>query len=205
MPDEILTPPDPAAELAAMKAELAAAKEKLAKLAPAPEPELLDKARKNREEIDNDTSRTKRLESALTFNLKAPEFLKQNGSLLPKDVGDIFTQAEKETYSDAIEKDGAIKSGLIQSFFGVQSNLDLLTHGQKSALDEYLKLTKNNKQENAQKIYEMVFEPAFEMLRRSKKADALLKGHGGDNSQDDYKNRIMQSSIKHYLGEKHGA
>ncbi len=190
--------PDHAAEIAALKAEI----ESLKSSKPKPEDDdLKEKARKEREASNKDSDRTKKLENALKFNLKSDEFLKQNESLLPKEVRDIFSQAEKEKYSDAIEKDAAIKSGMIQSFFSVQSNVDLLTAGQKSALDDYLTLTKNGKQEKAQSVYDMVFEPAFERLRAVKKAEALQKGHGAGDD-DSYKKRIEAGSKKHYFGEK---
>lgn len=167
------------------------------------DPDLQEKARREREKADREGARTRQLENALKFNLKSAEFLKQNGSLLPKDVSDIFGQAEKENFSDAIEKDSAIKSGLIQSFFAVQANVDMLTAGQKASLDEYLKLTKNEKQNRAQQMYDMVFEPAFEMLKRVKKAEALSKGYGGgSDAETAYKQKLMASTRKHYLGEK---
>lgn len=194
---------DPAAELAALKAEIAALK--AAKAAPKPEddPDLQERARRERERSDKEGARTKQLENALKFGLKSADFLKQNESLLPKDVADIFKQAEKENFSDAIEKDSAIKSGMVQSFFAVQANVDLLTSGQKSTLDEYLKLTKTEKQNRAQQVYDMVFEPAFEMLKRTKKAEALSKGYGGgSDAEAAYKAKLMASTRKHYLGEK---
>lgn len=196
---------DLAAQLAAAQAEIATLKAKGAPPAPKPEddPDLQARARAAREAADKDSARTKQLENALKFNLKSAEFLKQNETLLPKDVTDIFSQAEKENFTDAIEKDSAIKSGLVQSFFAVQANVDLLTAGQKATLDEYLKLTKNEKQNRAQQVYDMVFEPAFEMLKRVKKAEALSKGYGGgSDAEAAYKNRLMASTRKHYLGEK---
>jgi hypothetical protein len=170
---------------------------------PKTDPDLGDRARAAREAAERESDRTKRLESSIRFTMGAPDFLKKNESLLPKEVADIFTQAEKENFADAIEKDSAIKSGLIQSFFSVQANVDLLTAGQKATLDDYLKLTKNGKQEKAQAIYDMVFEPAFEMLKRVKKAEALSRGHGsGSDSENAYKNKLIGLSRKHYLGEK---
>lgn len=165
--------------------------------------DLGQKAKASRDAKEKGSARDRRLESALKFNLGAKDFLKQNEALLPTDAADIFTQAEKEKFDDAIEKDEAIKSGLIQSFFRVQDNVDLLTSGQKSMLDDYLKLTKTGKQEKAQTIYDMVFEPAFEMLKRQKKAEALSRGHGtGSDVEDSYKKRLISGSRKHYLGDK---
>lgn len=200
---------DPLKELEALRRENAALKEKIAKPKADPgqdDPELREKAHRERAASDRDAARTKRLEAALTFGLKSEEFLKNNASLLPKDVGDIFAQAQKENYSDAIEKDAAIKAGLVQSFFSVQANVDLLTPGLKAQLDDYSKLTKTGKQEKAQQIYESIFEPTFEMLKRLRKAEALQKGHGsGSDADTQYRNRMISLSRKHYLGEKHGS
>lgn len=186
-------------ELTKRNAELDAKLLELSK----PDPTLLDKAKKSREDEDKKNNDTKALENALRFSLKADDFIKTNVSLLPKDVADIFKQADKENYANAIEKDAAIKSGIIQSFFAIQANVDLLTPGLKSSLDEYLKLTKTGKQDKAQSMYDNVFEPAFEMLKRVKKAEVLSKGYGSDDDVESaYKNRMIKLSKSHYLGEK---
>jgi hypothetical protein len=193
-------PPDDKAELERLRAENAELKKKSA---PAPEdPDLAERARKAREADDKNKGNVKALEAALSFNMNAEKFLKDNASLLPKEISDIFTQASRETYDSATEKAAAIKAGVIQEFFKVQSNLDLLTPGLKSQLEDYLKLTKTSKQEKAQQIFDSVFEPAFEMLKRTKKAEALSKGHGG-GSDDAYAKKLLDGSRKHYLGEKH--
>lgn len=191
-------PIDPTAELAALKAELAALK---AAKPPEDDPTLNEIARKKREADDKDSGRIKRLESSIAFNMRSPEFLKANAQLLPAQVEDIFKAADKETYADQTEKADALKAGIIQAFFELQANVDLLTSGQKSQLDEYLKLTKTGKQEKAQATYDMIFEPALEMLKRTKKADALNKGHG-DGTDESYKKRLMEGSMKHYRLEK---
>lgn len=192
--------PDPAARIAELEAELKKFKEAKP---PNPDPDLVDRTRRSNQADDEKLQNQKRLENALKFGMNAPAFLKQNESLLPKEIGDIFRQADKENFSDAIEKDAAIKAGVIQSFFSVQANVDLLTSGQKSALDDYLKLTKTGKQERSQQTYDMIFEPAFEMLKKTKRAEALQKGHsGGSDSENAYKQKMMNLSRKHYLGEK---
>ncbi len=165
---------------------------------------LGEKAKRAREAKEKTEAGTKQIESALKFSLGAPAWLKDNASLLPKDIEGIFTEAEKEKYESAIEKDGAIKSAVIQSFFKVQSNLDLLTDHQKIALEDFLKLTKNGKQEKAQGLYDQIFDPTFEMLKRIKKAEQLSKG--GQSTPNDgeaaYRDRLMKLSRKHYLNEK---
>jgi hypothetical protein len=168
--------------------------------------DLRDKAKKQREADDKQKGASRALENALKFSLNAENWIKSNQSLLPKTVPDIFKTADKENFESAVEKDSAIKAGIIQEFFTVQANLDLLTPGLKTVLDDYLKLTKTGKQEKALQIYDQVFEPALEMLRRVKKAEALQKGYGSSSDNEDaYKQKMINLSRKHYLGEKHGA
>lgn len=209
MPEEIVTTQtDAVKELSDMKTANAALLARLEKLEtagkpPAEDEDLQTKARKTIESDDKKKSDNKALENALKFSMNSAEFLKQNQSLLPKDISEIFKAAEKENFESAIEKDSAIKSGILQSFFSVQSNLDLLTPGLKSNLEEYLKLTKTGKQEKALSVYDTIFEPAFEMLRRVKRAEALNKGFGSSGgSEDAYKSKMVELSKKHYLGDK---
>jgi hypothetical protein len=164
---------------------------------------LLDKVRADENDQEKKTKDSKALEAAITFNLKAPEWLKNNAALLPKEIEGIFKAADAEKYEDAIKKDSAIKADLVQSFFGLQANLDLLTSHQKNMLDDYLKLSKNGRNEKAQDMYDMVFEPAFEMLKRIKKAEALNKGHNTETDvQSSYKNKLLEISTKHYMRGK---
>lgn len=194
-------------ELKTQNAALLARLEKLEGSKNKPEEkDLNEKVKEKIEADDKKNADAKVLESALTFNLKSEEFLKNNASLLPKDITEIFKAADKEKYESAIEKTAAIKAGVVQSFFSIQSNLDLLTPSLKTTLEDYLKLTKNGKQDKAQQIYETIFEPSLEMLRRIKKAEALNKGYGvPSETEDSYKNKMMALSKKHYLGEKSNA
>jgi chemotaxis protein histidine kinase CheA len=193
--------PDLAAQFAELKKQNEDLQNKLKALEkpPADDPDLLKKARDQKEQDQQKANDLKATESALRFTMSAPDFLKTNASLLPKNAPDIFKQAEKETYNSAIDKDKAIKAGLIQSFFEVQSNVDLLTPGLKNQLEDYLKLTNTGKQDKAAQVYEAIFEPAFEMLKRVKKAEAVGKGYGsGSGADEDYKNKMMALSTKHY-------
>lgn len=165
--------------------------------------DLATKAAKDRIEKEKNNNSQKRLESALKFTLGANEWLKTNASLLPKTVEGIFVQAEKENYGNAIEKDSAIKAGVLSEFFAIQANLDLLTESQKIALADFKALTKNDKQERAQAIYEQIFEPTFEMLKRIKKAELVNKGFANPSDlETSYKNKLIGISRKKYLGEK---
>lgn len=168
------------------------------------DPDLKARAAKEREESDKKKTDIKALENALSFNMQSKKFWDDNQALLPKQVEDIFKTADKETYDSALDKASAIKAGIVQEFFAVQDNLDLLTPGQKTALEDFLKLTKNGKQEKASGVYDQIFEPTFEMLKRLKKAQHLSKGLG-DGSDDAYKMKLMNGSKQHYLGEKSNA
>ena len=166
---------------------------------------LNEKAKLEREDLESKTKQSKQLESALTFNLTSSEFLKQNESVLPSEIGDIFRLAEKEKYENAIQKANATKAAIIQSFFSQQSNLDLLTESQKSTLDDYLKLTKNGKEEKAKEIYENLFDPALSTLKRVKKAEELARakmGYRDGKGDTHYREKLMKLSRQHYLGEK---
>lgn len=165
--------------------------------------DLGDKVKDRKKSDDEKATETKRLEAAITFSVKSNEFIKNNASLLPDEATEIFKQADKENYSNPIEKDQAIKSGLIKTFFSVQANHDLLTDTQKTQLAEYLKLTKDGRNEKAQTVYENLFEPALLNLRNFKKAEALRKGLGDStDTETQYMNRMVKLSKQHYLGEK---
>lgn len=198
------TPPasPTAEEVAALKAKIASYEQKEKESST----ELQDKAKATRDSEEKKKSEYKALESAITFNTGGKEFLKSHDSILPKETADIFAAAEKETYDSPVQKAQNIKSGIISEFFKVQSNLDLLTPAHKQTLDGFLKLTKNGKEEKAQEIYENIFEPAIEMLKRIKKAEEVNRSQNGLGNFTDqeaaYTKRMRELSEKHYLGEK---
>lgn len=173
---------------------------------PADDKDLAEKARLEREAKEKSAGDTKNLETALKFNLGARDWLKAHASVLPKTLEGIFDAADKEKYDSSIEKASAVKVGIVSEFFAIQANLDLLTPTMKSVLEDFQKLTKNGKQERVQQIYDTVFEPAFEMLKRVEKAKQLNNGHGSPTDVEAaYKKRLMDGSRKHYLGERHNA
>lgn len=207
--------PDATKELADLKAANAALMARLDALEgkgkndPPPAPpkdddgDLGAKARKEREAKERQAAETKRLEGALKFTMGAAQWLKDHASLLPKTIEGIFQQAEKENYGDSVEKADAIKVGIVSEFFAQQANLDLLTGTQKEQLDAWKNLTKTEKQARVQQVFDNVFEPSFESLKRIKKAEALSKGLAESSSADDaYKTKMQEISKKHYLGVK---
>lgn len=165
--------------------------------------DLADKARKEREAKETEQKKTAELEKALKFNMQGSEFLKSNASLLPKSVEGIFTQAEKENYGSATEKAAAIKVGVISEFFALEENMNHLTGPQKFQVEEFKKLTKTDKQERAGQIWDNIFEPTFEMVKKIKRAQEMSSGQ--KNQSDGEKalaDRMQKMSRKHYLGDK---
>jgi hypothetical protein len=167
---------------------------------------LNDKVKVQQEDKAKRDSDTKALESALTFNLTSSDFIKVNESILPEEISEIFSTAAKESYDSPIDRANATKAAIIQSFFSQQSNVDLLTDSQKVSLADYLKLTKNGKEQKARDIYDNLFEPSLGTLKRIKKAEELSRAkfgyREGSKGDSQYKEKLMSLSKKHYLGEK---
>ena len=165
--------------------------------------DLAAKAAKARKASEASGDLTKRLETAVKFTMSAPGWLKQNESLLPKTIPGIFEAAAKENYGSEMEKADAIKVGIVSEFFALQENLDLLTESQKSQLEDFKKLTKTDRQERVKSIFDGVFEPTFEMMKRVKRAEQVQKGLGNPtDAQQAYKLKMEKLSKKQYLGEK---
>ncbi len=166
--------------------------------------DLREKVRKEKEEKEGKQTEVKGLEKVLGFNMSVANFVKENSDILPSEIPELLKAAEKEKYDTAQEKAGVIKTAFIEAFFAVQAHVDLLTATQKTALDDYLKLTKNGKQVKAADIYENLFEPALETLKKVKKAEELGKARSGYASsskvEDGYKQRLIDGSQKAYLG-----
>ncbi len=168
--------------------------------------DLRDKIAKEKEAGAKSAAELKVIENSLKFNLSVADFVKGNADVLPAEIPEILRAAEKEKYDTAGEKASAVKSAFIQSFFGVQAHVDLLTTSQKATLDDYLKMTKNAKTEKAEAVYENIFEPALETLKKVKKAEELGKSRlgfaSGSKVEDGYKQRLIAGSRKTYLNEK---
>ena len=170
------------------------------------EGDLAAKAEAAKRAEEDKKASTRRQESAVKFNLTVGEFIKSNKDILPSEVEDIVKQAEKENFDTAAQKSAAMKVGIIQSFFKVKENHDRLTASQRSSIDRFLNLTKNGKEEEAENIFENVFEPALELVKAHKKAEEVSKARSGQanpsSSESDYRDKLMKHSRKALLGEK---
>lgn len=176
---------------------------------PKPDPDdddLRKKADRDRQAREEQAKETKRLEAAVQFNMSVDDFVKKNADLLPKEVSDIVARSHKETFDSAAAKANAIKSGIIQSYFSVQANVDALTSSHRAAIDEYLKLTKNGKEEKAPEVYANIFEPALETTRKVQRATEIARGRSGDANPSEaskaYKEKLIKGSRRQYLNER---
>jgi hypothetical protein len=170
------------------------------------DPDLIAKVKKEKEEKDKTSVDAKSLESAIRFSVQGKEWFKENASILPKEIEGVFAAAEKESYDSPIAKDAAIKSGIIQSFFHIQENLDFLTSVHKSTIESWMKMTNTGRESKAQELFDAIFEPTLLMVKRIKKAELLNKS-GGERSSDSveeaYKQRLIKQGQSHYMGVKH--
>lgn len=194
------------AELASLKAELAKSKGGEAPKPndpPKDDDDLSKKIERERQDKDKKMSETKQIETAVRFNTQLPEWIKTNKSLLPESVNDILVQADKENFNSEVEKSNAIKVGIINQFYALQSNLDLLTESQKKSLDDFKALTKAERELRVQSIYENIFEPSFLTLKNIERAKKISKGHAEtDDKHSAYVQKMIELSSKKYKGVK---
>lgn len=168
---------------------------------------LNDKVEEERRLKAEKGANEKSLEAALRFNLESDKFIKENQSILPNEVADLFAAANKETFDSEVDKANATKAALIHSFFKVQANLDVLTSSQKSQVEDFLKLSAKGKAEEAHKLYRDVFEPAINMVKQVRKAEQVSKARSGMADSPDYMKNyenklIAHSRAKFKIGEK---
>jgi hypothetical protein len=194
------------AEAAKLKADIEALKNPKKEEPKKEEDDLQAKAKKEKEEAEKSSNNSKQIESSIKFNLGVNDFVKNNKDILPAEVETILKVAEKENYDTAAAKANAVKVGIVGSFFSIQSNLELLTQAQKSQLEDFQKLTKNGKEDRASHVYENIFEPAIEMLKKLKKAEEVGKARSGFSTgssvENDYKQRLINQARKGHLKEK---
>lgn len=164
------------------------------------------KAQKENSKRTKSDSHSKNLEKALEFTMTIKNFYEAHKDMMPAEVADLLRVVETENYDSKISKANAIKSGLIQSFFKVQANVELLTPAQKSLVEDYLKLTNTGKEEQASDVYDRALEPALELMKRVKRAEELAKAKNGmgvhTSGEKNYIDRLIKGSQSKYLKTK---
>ncbi len=70
-------------------------------------------------------------------------------------------------------------------------------------IEDFKNLTKDKKHEQAQQIFDSIFEPTFETLKKVKRAEQVSKGFKDEsNVETGYRDRLTKGARKHFLGEK---
>ena len=162
--------------------------------------DLAAKAEKERLENERKANHEKSLESAIKFTSQSKDWVKNNASLLPKNFESIIDQAEKENYGSAIEKANAVKAAFILEFFGQQANLDQLTVSQKVALEDFKKLAKDKRHEQAQHVFDSILEPTLEGLKKVRRAEQVGKGFRDQSTGEQaYRDRRIKEARKQFL------
>lgn len=169
--------------------------------------DLLKKAAKEKADREAKNADTAVIERAVGFNMGLSSWVTENKAMLPAEIEEIIAAAGKEKYETAMSKAGAIKSAIVQSYFGQQANLDVLTAGQKAQVEDFFKLTRQAREEKAATLFENVFEPAFEMQKRLVKAEEVARANSGlgkaTKTEDAYKSRVAEQSKNAFgLGSK---
>jgi hypothetical protein len=169
------------------------------------EDDLSSKAKKNRREREKNETSARKVEGAVIFNTTVGDFIKNNSDILPSDIPEILEVAKREKYDSQSDQATALKLAIIKSFFSQKDNVDVLTASQKRTLEEFNNLTKNAKEEKSESIYENLFEPALEAMRRVRKAEEAGKARkfGTSSSvESDYQNRMIAAAKLKHLGVK---
>lgn len=162
------------AEIKAMRAEITELKGKGAAGAGAGnDPSIAERVEAERKVREKNKLETDKIERDISYNMGILKFAEDHKSHLAENIGEIITAADKQKFDNHAEKASTLRTEIIDAFFKVQSNLDILTPAQKRNLADFQKLTKDGKRQESEKVYESVFEPALEMVKRVKKAEEL--------------------------------
>jgi hypothetical protein len=164
---------------------------------------ILSKIKQETDDKEKEAKKQKDTEAAVAFSLMGDLFQKENKDILPSETSKIFEAAKNEKYENKIQQSNAIKSALVQSFFRLQDNVDMLTDNQKEKLQDFLKLTKDAKEQDAAFIYSEIMEPTLLTLKRIKKAEQIAKinANGGEISDEmkAYEKKLSENSEKHFF------
>ncbi len=175
------TPDANATALAAAQAQIKEMQAAIAKLTPpattttttTTDKTLAEKVEAERIAREKGQSDVAKIERDISYNLGVSKFVDDHKAYLSEDIKAILLAAEKEKYDSAGQKAAELRTEIIDAFFKVQANSDILTAAQKRILADFGKLTKDGKRQDSEKVYESVFEPALEMVKRVKKAEEL--------------------------------
>lgn len=169
-------------EIKSMRTELASLKS-APKNEPEEDPTLKkiqdDKARKAKESATQD-----KVVRAAKFNLRFDTFLKEYAGVIPDDAQKIPTTASESDYPNELDRAAAMKASLMASFFKEEKNLRYLSESQLARWKTYQALGQVGRQEEADAVYDAVFEPAVNHARSIRQSEIKNKEVSYTGSSD---------------------
>ena len=160
--------------------------------------ELLNEAKKNVENKNNEENAQADIERALSFNMKISEFVEKYKDILPASSKSVVEVANGKTYSSAIAKANEMRKAIIQSYLEVQTNIDCLPDGMKTKANDFKNLTEDAKTANSGQYWEIV-EVGAELQASKKRAEAVNRANG--NNEIGQENAFRERFLS--LGEKY--
>lgn len=193
-----------AAELAALRAELAELK---AKKEPAGSGVLEDAQKEALKNAQRAEERA-RMASAIKFNLGIDKFVEDKKDYLTKLSGEIVKSVAGKQFSDEEVKARALQAALLEDFFAQQENLDSAPAELKERILAFKGLTADEKEKQAAKYWDTL---TLTLGRKElvAKAEAAKRANSGryEETNDLIKNynaKVFAKASK-YTGEKEQA
>lgn len=169
-----------AKEIKALREEMAASKPKEKK----DDPSLIDQVEKDKKSKADFAQMQSKIVKAAKFNLRFETFLKEYAGVIPEDAKEIAKTASVDNYPNEVERSAAIKDALMQSFFKESDNLKFLSDAQKAKWKTFLALGTAGRAEEAESIYDSVFEPAVNHARSIRQAQLTNRDNVASGSSD---------------------
>ena len=104
--------------------------------------------------------------------------------VLPASVKSVIDLSNKKTYTSAVAKANEMRKSIIEAFLEVQANVDALPDGMKAKANLFKELTEDAKLEKSGLYWELV-EVGAELQNSKKRAEAVNRANGGNNSGED--------------------
>lgn len=157
-------------------------------------------ARQKEDDDKKEKDKTAEMEKSAIFNANLNQFVKDNGPLVSPRLASVVEVANKENFANSTERARELKGAIVKEFFSVESNVKHLTDSQKARLDFFLTQTKNGRAEQITAIWDDLFEPTLELVRKIKSFEE--KSSGKVKSDSGIKNKFMEVGKKSYLKTK---
>lgn len=161
------------------------------------ETKLLDEAKKNLSDKNNEEEAQANMEKALSFNMGISAFADKYKDILPASVKSVIDTAGGKAYSSAVAKADEMRKAIIEAYLEVQANVDCLPEGMKAKANAFKALTEDAKKAKSGQYWEIV-EVGAELQTATRKAEAVRKANGSGNGDEDaFRKRFLA------LGDKY--